>query len=349
MQNWPGPQREGADVRRGECNDLTAGEGPGEHDDGIDRRHLGVHRDRVRPRGCGLDQGEPGAAGAGEADRVDPRVAHQLLPELDPALRVAVEHEREDPGGQAVRRDRARDGAGDQLAGARVGGVALDDDRAAGGERGRGVAAGGREREREVAGAEHGHGAERDHPLPEVRSRQRGAVRQRRIEPDAEVVAAPDDAGKHPQLAGRPAELARDPRLGQPALGDRRLDDGVAVGLELGRDRVEERAPLLRRRRAVDGERLGGRGRGGLDRGHLGVGTGDDRVGGERHGSHSPAFSGSARARCRRSGEERSVIVGYVEEGRDLSLPAASVRLAKGTPFPVTHRARGGGRERDRL
>jgi deazaflavin-dependent oxidoreductase (nitroreductase family) len=70
----------------------------------------------------------------------------------------------------------------------------------------------------------------------------------------------------------------------------------------------------------------------------------------------------------RRSGEERSVIVGYVEDGRDLvllamngwgegepswwlnlqALPAASVRLAKGTPFPVTaHEAVA--EERDRL
>ena len=70
----------------------------------------------------------------------------------------------------------------------------------------------------------------------------------------------------------------------------------------------------------------------------------------------------------RRSGEDRSVIVGYVEDGRSLvllamngwgegepawwlnlqALPSASVRLAKGTPVPVTaHEAVAD--ERDRL
>jgi deazaflavin-dependent oxidoreductase (nitroreductase family) len=69
----------------------------------------------------------------------------------------------------------------------------------------------------------------------------------------------------------------------------------------------------------------------------------------------------------RRSGEQRSVIVGYVEDGGALALlamngwgegepawwlnlqalPAASVRLARGTPFPVTaHEAVAEERER---
>ena len=59
--------------------------------------------------------------------------------------------------------------------------------------------------------------------------------------------------------------------------------------LDLGRDRVEEGTPLLRRGRAVDIEGFGGRGRGGLDRRGPVIGARDDRVGGERHGGHPPA------------------------------------------------------------
>ena len=66
------------------------------------------------------------------------------------------------PVGQPGVGDRAAQLARDQLAGARVRRVALDDDGAARGERRRGVAARGREREREVARAEHGDRPDRD-------------------------------------------------------------------------------------------------------------------------------------------------------------------------------------------
>ena len=106
------------------------------------------------------------------------------------------------------------------------------------------------------------------------------AVRQRGVDPDPEVVALPDDAGEHPQLARRTSDLARDAALGQPALADRLDDDRVLVGLDLGRDRLEERAALLGGRGAVGAERLGrGRGGGG-DIGLLGVRARDDGGGG---------------------------------------------------------------------
>ena len=283
-----GAEGQRPDVRLGERLDVAVGQCAGKHDDRVDRRHLGVDRDRLGTVGGGCDEREPAAAGAGEADGLDPRVADQLLAELDAALPVPGEHEREHPGRQAGLLDRAGDRAGDELAGARVGGVALDDDRAAGGQRGGGVAAGGGEGEREVAGAEDRHRTERDHPLPQVGPRQRRPVGQRRVEPYAEVVAAAYDAGEEPQLAGGAADLAGDPALGQGALGHGGLDDRVAVGLDLVGDGVEERAALLGGGGAVGRERVGGRGRGGLDGGGLGVGAGNDRVGGERHGRSPP-------------------------------------------------------------
>ncbi len=204
---------------------------------------------------------------------------HQLLAELDAALRVGGEQERERAGVQVVGGDGAADRAGDQLAGARVSRVALDDDRAAGGQRGRGVPAGGGEGEREVAGPEDRDRAEGDLALPEVGARQRRPVRQGGVDADAEVVAASCDGGEHPQLAGGATDLARDAGLRQVALGDGRLDDRVPVGLDLVGDGVEERAALLGGGGAVGRERLGGRGGRGGDVGLTGLRAGDDRAG----------------------------------------------------------------------
>ena len=111
--------------------------------------------------------------------------------------------------------DGTGDGACDEEAGARVGGVALDHDRAPCGQRGGGVAAGGGEGEREVAGPEDGDRAERDVALADVGARERLAVGQRRVDPDAEVVAATYDAGEHAQLAGGAADLAGDAASGR--------------------------------------------------------------------------------------------------------------------------------------
>ena len=154
---------------------------------------------------------------------------------------------------------------GDEDAGARVGRVALDHDRAAGGQRGGGVAAGGGEGEREVAGAEDGDRAERDHPLADVGARQRRAVRHGRVDADAEVVTSAYDVGEHPQLAGRATDLAGDAAVGEVALGDGGLDDRVLVGLDLGGDGVEEGAALLGGGGAVRRECFGGSGGGGFD------------------------------------------------------------------------------------
>ena len=273
-----GAERQAADVRLGERGDVAL-ERAGQHDDGVDRRHLGVDRDRDLALGGGADEGEAPATRAGEADRGDARVDHELLAGLD-----ATEDEGERAGGQAGLLDGAGDRAGDEGAGDRVGGVALHDDGAAGGERRGGVAARGGEGEREVAGPEDRDRAERHHPLTDVGARQGRTVRQRRVDAHAEVVALPDDAGEHPQLAGGAADLAGDPPLGQPALADRLRDDRVLVGLDLGRDRLQEGAPLLGGGGAVGGEGLDGCRGGGGDVGLLGVGASDDRGGEVRHG-----------------------------------------------------------------
>ena len=221
MQNWPAPRVSEPTYAVASAVDVAVGERAGEDDDRVDRRHLGVDRDRLGARGGRGDQGEPAAAGAGEADRLDPRVGHERLAELDRPCAARAGRRTCRRAGRPCSTARV-DRAGDEVAGARVGGVALDHDRAAGGQRGGGVAAGGGEGEREVAGAEDGDRAERDLPLADVGARQRRAVRQGGVDADAEVVAAAYDAGEHPQLAGGAADLAGDARLGQVALGDAR-------------------------------------------------------------------------------------------------------------------------------
>ena len=82
---------------------------------------------------------------------------------------------------EATIEQRTLDRGGDQRAGLRMGGVALDHDRATGGQRRGGVTTGGREGEREVRRAEHRDRAERHHAQAQVGARQRLAGRQRSL------------------------------------------------------------------------------------------------------------------------------------------------------------------------
>ena len=134
----------------------------------------------------------------------------------------------------------------------------LDDDRAAGGEGGCRVTAGGREREREVARPEDGDRAERHHPLTQVRAGQGPALREGRVQAGAEVVPLAGDAGEEPQLTRRARELAAQAYLGKTALRHGSLDDRVGVGLDLLGHRLEEVGSLARGGGAVGGERVGG-------------------------------------------------------------------------------------------
>ena len=108
-----------------------------------------------------------------EGQRVAARVPQQDLQRIRVGHRVTVLEAATQPGGQIRLADRFGDSLGDQLAGARMGGVAFDDHRTAGGERRGGVAPGGREGEREVGSAEHHHRTDGNLAQPQVRARQR--------------------------------------------------------------------------------------------------------------------------------------------------------------------------------
>jgi hypothetical protein len=104
----------------------------------------------------------------GEADGLDQRVLDQRWP----TSRLPPWISEKTPGCMLAGLDRGVDGLSDDLAGAGMGGMALDHDRAAGGERRGGVAAGGGEGQREVRGAKDGHRADRALHHAQVGARQ---------------------------------------------------------------------------------------------------------------------------------------------------------------------------------
>ena len=246
-------------------------EGAGEDEDRVERGHFRVDGDGLGPGGGGAHQGDAGGLGAGEADGLDGRVGHEGLAD---AAAGAVD-QGEDAGVQAGVRDGLGDGLADEFAGAGVGVVGLEDHRAAGGEGGGGVSARRREGQREVAGTEDGDGTQRDLALADVGARQRCAVRQGRVDPDAAEVALADHVGEEPQLAGGAGAFALQAGGGQAGLLAGADDQFVADGLDVVRDGVQERGVGFGVKRAEGGVGLGGGGGGGLQ-----LLFGDQRVGG---------------------------------------------------------------------
>src|SRR5690606_859546 len=166
---------------------------------------------------------------AGEADGLDQRMLHDGLADLA----VAALDEREDARMHAGLLDGGKHGLGDDLARARMGGMALDDDGATGRKRGSGVTAGRREGEREVGGAENGDRADRPLDEADLRARRRLAVRQGRIEAAVEIVAVLDMVGEEAELAGGAAALALEAGDRQAGFLRADLGDGVRARLDL--------------------------------------------------------------------------------------------------------------------
>ena len=128
---------------------------------GIDRPHLGEHRDRPGARRGHVEQRAAPRERARERDRLDLLGSRQHLADV---ARSAV-HEREGAGRESDVLDRGKHDRRHLPRGSGMRRMCLDDDGASGGERGGRVAAGDAERVREVAGAEHGDRPDRDqHP-----------------------------------------------------------------------------------------------------------------------------------------------------------------------------------------
>ena len=141
--------------------------------------------------------------------------------------------------------------------------MGLDHDRAPGRQRRGRVAAGDAEGEREVAGREHQHRAERLQDPPEVGTRRtHRPVRVGVVDPDVQVGAVVDDVGEQPQLEGRAPQLAAQPRLAEVGLPDADRHQLVGRRVEL----VGHRPQGLASGRAIQPRPgPGGAGRGGDD------------------------------------------------------------------------------------
>ena len=227
----------------------VACQGTVEQDDRVDRAHLRIDGNGNLPCLSGRLQGQSAGAGTREADGGDPGIGDESL--TDRGSRS--EDEGEHSGVETVGGDRLGDGAADDLPGSGVGVVGLDDDGAAGGERGGGVTAGDGEGEREVAGAEDDDGADGDLALPDVQPRCRGTVRLGGVDAGGVEVPGPDHLGEESQLSDGTADFTGQPCRGQPGLGHGTVDDRFAHGFDVVRDRLEEGGALGRRGRPVAG------------------------------------------------------------------------------------------------
>ena len=140
--------------------------------------------------------------------------------------------------------------------------MALDDDRASGGERRGGVAARDREGEREIRCAEHRDRAKRHHAQAQIGARQWLAVGQRRIDPHAKPAAIANLGSEQAELADGAPALAGQPRDRQARFGVCTVEqfvahrhDVVGNGLQESRARLKIGGRILRR--GGGGERAG--------------------------------------------------------------------------------------------
>ncbi len=227
MQNWPAPSVKEPKSPDDDLARLLA-QRAGKNEDGIGAAHLRKAGNWLGTL-CGqIHQGAAAVARAGEADSLDERVQHQRLPDGESLI---VEH-----GENALRRAGGANGvdddARDDLAGAGMCGMGFDDDGVAGGKRGGSISASDGIGEREIAGAEHGDGAERLHHGADVGARQRLAIGQSRVDAGADPGALLDHIREHAALAAGAFGFALQARFRQRGFLLRAGDD-------LGHRRVE--------------------------------------------------------------------------------------------------------------
>ena len=149
-------------------------------------------------------------------------------------------YEAECPLGHSGLFDGCSDGLCNQFARRRVAGMALVDNRAAGGERGGGVAPGGRKGQREVRRTKDPDRPQRPLDQPQIGPRQGLPIRQRRVVAHVQVVAIADMVREHAQLTRGATTLAFQPSLRQAGFGGTIRCKLSAPSLDLIRDSFEE-------------------------------------------------------------------------------------------------------------
>ncbi|MNZ20039.1 hypothetical protein D3C78_370850 [compost metagenome] len=237
-----------------------------QHQHRVDAAHFGEHRDRLRAR-CGqVAQGTAALERTGETDRLDRRVAHQRFTDTG-----AIDHV-EHASGHAGSHRRTLDGFSHQLGSGHMAAVGLDHYRAAGSQCCGGVAAGRGERQREVAGAEHGHRAKAGAVLAQVRAWQWLALWLRAVDARPQVVATAQYLGEQAHLVAGAATLALDACSRQRSFAAHRGDEAIVQRVQLVGNGLQKLRAALWRQGVVFGKCcFGGLGGGGhLLRGGLG-------------------------------------------------------------------------------
>ena len=217
----------------------------------------------------GIGSGRPAAAATSavppERDPVKPTALMRgSVTSAVPRARPDPKSSEKVPARKSSAGNRVGDRLGHQFRGPGVCVVGFHDDGAAGGQGGRGVAPGHREREGKVTCAEHHDGPQRNTALPNVGTWQRLAIGLGGVDPRFVPAAFADHAGEHPQLAAGAADFTGESGLRQAGLGVGTVDELVGYRVDVVGDGVQELRAPLRGRVAVVAERRGGRVTGGL-------------------------------------------------------------------------------------
>ena len=185
------PQRAGR-AEAGGDGFAARGEGTLQQDDWVDAAHLGVDRDRHLAGGGGVHEGAAAGARAGEADRADGGMLGEELADL---AAIALQH-REGARGEARGAHGVHDQSTHDVGDAGMGVMRHDDDGAARGEGGGGVAAGHGIGEGEIARAEDGDRPERAAHRTMVGFRERLAVGVGGLDARIDPLALLDEVGE---------------------------------------------------------------------------------------------------------------------------------------------------------
>ena len=245
MQNCPTP-------RVNEPTNPSTIDGPPRLDRGSSDEHrvhaaqLAVERDGSRSRVGQVEQRTAPCGRAGEGRGGDALVDECGSADLDPGDRG------QGPLGRACGSEGISDDLGDPEGQGGMAGAGLHHDRAAGGERGRRVASGHREGEREVAGCEHEHGPDWLSGTADVGTGSERPVGVGVVDDRLHVFAVEGDLGEEPQLVAGAGELGTQPGFRQVALGSGDGDELVCGAFERVRSREQEASPLRRRHPAQD-------------------------------------------------------------------------------------------------
>jgi len=227
----------------------------------VDRSQLAKERDGFGTLRAKVEQRAASGQRSGEPDRLDQRMLDQRMTHV---AAVAMDY-RKDTRMNAAFCDCSMDRFGDDFGRAGMGGVALDHNRAACGEGGGSVTAGGRKRERKVGGAEDGNRADGALDHADVGTGQRLPVGHGLVHPEVEMVALANVTGKKPQLSGGAPALALQARGGKAGFARADVGDRIGAGLNLVRDGVKEIGPFGAAGIAVSPERCLRRFAGGID------------------------------------------------------------------------------------